>query len=151
MKQLYTLIFTLGTILAFGQTSSYSFEDCSGTDDIGVNDAILMGTPECRCGVVDSALQFDGVDDYLDFPLSINPIFQGSFTISFYFWVQNSGSDPVDLVSYMKACDRDSMFNISFVPVTNQVIVEVSQQSGISSNLRGDLNPDQCWHFVSFN
>ena len=109
-----------------------------------------MGNPECRCGVQDSALQFDGIDDYLDFPLSINSVFQGPFTVSFYFWVQNGGSDPVDLVSFMKACDRDSMFNISFVPVTNQVIVEVSQQSGISINLRGDLNPGQCWHFVSF-
>ena len=131
--------------------SEYSFEDQTGKDWVGAQDLSLSGNPEFDCGVRDFAMSFDGSDDYAAYPQIGNDIFNKEFTLGFYFWVQNPGDEPVDLISYMKACDRDSLFSISYIPIANEILVEISQQLGISLTMRGQLNADQCWHYLAFS
>jgi gliding motility-associated-like protein len=129
----------------------YTFEDQTGKDWISVQDLIISGNPTYDCGVQDFAISLDGIDDYALFPQSNNKLFNREFTLGFNFWVRNPGDNPVDLISYMKGCDRDSLFSITYIPVVNEVLVEISQQLGISLTMRGTINPDQCWHYMAFS
>ena len=107
-----TTIFVLATVLCFLGMSDYSLSDTIVTDglisywtldrgsingktvndDLGNNNATIIGNPEMVAGRVNGALKFDGVDDY------INLTNLGNFgreieTSTFEIWVKTDFTD----------------------------------------------------------
>jgi VCBS repeat-containing protein len=59
------------TVTAQGLVSHWEFNDASGTtavDSIGSNDGMLVYGPTWTTGMIDGALTFDGIDDYVEVP-----------------------------------------------------------------------------------
>ena len=77
------LFYLIPFILVFGLTLTstasaelvgwWKFDDGSGTTAVDSsgngNDATVYGDPQWVAGWLDGALQFDGVDDYVDLPI----------------------------------------------------------------------------------
>lgn len=89
MKHLLcTLYLILTSLLSFGQTavSSYSFTG-NANDDLGDNNGVVHGATltEDRFGNLNSAYQFDGIDDYINFGDSSE--FRLTTSYSFSAWV----------------------------------------------------------------
>jgi Tol biopolymer transport system component len=63
-------------------------------DSIGVYDAILNGVPTWQPtgGIVDGALEFDGIDDYVSTPLVLNPA-DGEFSV--FAWIKGGAPGQV--------------------------------------------------------
>ena len=61
---------TYGQDVTDGLIAHYSFDDCQnlGKEESGNNQAaVIVGDPQCVCGVSGNALLLDGIDDYLLF------------------------------------------------------------------------------------
>jgi hypothetical protein len=63
-------------------------------DSVGDNDALLMGNPAWQPagGIVDGALAFDGVDDYVSTPFILNPA-DGEFSV--FAWIKGGAPGQV--------------------------------------------------------
>ena len=56
-----------------GMVSYWKFEEDNGTtayDSVGSNDGTLVNSPTWTTGIIDGALSFDGVDDFIEVPYS---------------------------------------------------------------------------------
>ena len=69
-----------------GLVAYYSFDHCNASEETGnSDDGIMYGDPGCHCGVNDDGLFMDGVEDYLEFPGTVNRYFGTTdFTVSYY-------------------------------------------------------------------
>lgn len=89
---LFTSYLVALSILSFGQTavSSYSFTG-NAHDNIGDNDGIVQGAvlTEDRFGNPNSAYQFDGVDDYINFGDSSEFRFTSSYSFSTWVYIED--------------------------------------------------------------
>jgi len=73
----------------------WAFDEAEGTtahDSAGANDANLLGDPvwQTTGGIIDGALEFDGIDDYVDTPFALN-----SESFSIFTWVRGGGLNQV--------------------------------------------------------
>src|SRR5262245_61599884 len=93
MRLFFLLSFTVLACTLTAQTVSdkleayFSFDnDCKAIDDSGNGSSgALVGDLSCVCGLRDSALQFDGVNDALYLVGPLADVFTTSdFTVSFY-------------------------------------------------------------------
>ncbi len=74
----------------------WTFDEAEGMtayDSAGTSDANLVGDPvwQTTGGIIDGALEFDGIDDYVDTPYQMDPY--DSFSIST--WVKGGGLNQV--------------------------------------------------------
>ena len=77
-----------------GLVAYYSFNNCDATDDSGNGlDGTIYGNPECVDGVVGKALEFDGVDDYIDFDATSMPSGASERTISAWVKIKDINSE----------------------------------------------------------
>ena len=87
-------------INVLGTISHWEFNDGTGTaanDSSGSNDGILNGGPSWTTGMIDGALDFDGVDDYISVPDS--PSLDMMTAITMEAWVQfDSVDDRYDTI-----------------------------------------------------
>jgi gliding motility-associated-like protein len=104
----------------------------------------------CDCGINGDMIEFDGIDDFIEFDTAYTEYFQNDFSISFYFMLNNP-TNPVDILTVQRTeCKKDSSMTCKYVPVTNEILFEYSLTFGQSIRLIGELNPDRCWNHVTF-
>ncbi len=130
-----------------GLIAYYSFDNCDATDDTGGgSDGIIVGTPDCVCGVSGNALELDGLNDYILFLGAVNNYFDtDNLSISFYF---KSFGSPLaqDILSKRENCGPDNTLSVVYTPTTNTLSCEMSEDFSKSSNATGTLDFTNCWH-----
>ena len=143
--------YPVGTPTA-GLKAYYSFDNCDGTDDTGNgSDGEMFGMPDCNCGIVNSALEFDGVDDYLIFSgLNdlVNTYFDDDdFTLSFY--VKNYGSSLLSsLFSKRVNCGDNLGLDLRFQTSQNIIQSEFEQEATLRTDMTIPLTDERCWQHV---
>jgi len=136
-----------------GLTSGWSGDAVAGTtvlDAVGGNDGVMFGGVTITPGQVGQALQFDGVNDYVDFGDVFN--FERTDTFSFGFWLkqeptvsdfnfvlakQSNGNPQGNLNGQGYAITMSSTGQVQFRLINNQ-IGGVSNWLGVngSTNIR---------------
>ncbi|MEM7105935.1 MAG: LamG domain-containing protein [Bacteroidota bacterium] len=93
-----------------GLVAHYTFDDCMAADMMGKSPGIEYGQPDCGCGVIGSAMYFDGIDDHVTFDGPINDAFgKNDFTISFYFKTYANTTRQIFL-SNREECDYETPY-----------------------------------------
>ncbi len=126
----------------------YNFNGCSLMEETGLHDDLLSANLNCDCGVVqgEDSYLLNGIDDFLEFPLSVNAQLVDDFTMSFYFQMENQNQD-VDILSLKRVCTNlDSSLTIKYNALTETVDVEMAESFAKLVELKGSLNLNQCWH-----
>jgi hypothetical protein len=111
-------------------------------DSVGDNDAFLMGDPAWQPdgGIVDGALQLDGIDDYVSTPFILNPA-KGSF--SAFAWIK--GGVPGQVI-----ISQTGGFSGTWLGTNSS---EGKLMTGLSDVLYGELESESVitdgqWHHV---
>jgi len=131
----------------------YNFDMCD-LNDVQMNAVIpsqAFGNPACDCGPNGDALYFDGLGDYVELDSIVKDVFIGDFTLSFYFWVENSNR-PYNLFSIKKddCIDRDSTMAIKYTPLSRTIEVDLIRNLGDRLTIFAPLSESSCWHHLVF-
>jgi len=146
---LSTFYVTLQAQTSIGLVRYFSFDTCDGLDDAGSGvNALLLGNPQCGCGVSGNALEFDGMDDAVLIPGTESLFTTVDFTISFYYKSTSGGSQSV--VSRKEGCDANNAFSIRVAPASNTIITQMQENAGKGSLFNNQLDLNSCWHHVVF-
>ncbi len=147
---LFLALFAQNTV-AQNLIHEYNFNMCD------LNDAQLnapmpsqaFGNPFCDCGPANDALYLDGTGDYIELDSVVKDAFINDFTLSFYFWVEDSNS-PYNLFSIKKeeCLDRDSTMAIRYIPVSRTLEVDLILNLGDRLSLTADVSDSKCWHHM---
>lgn len=159
MRFLFCCVFLCLGSLAYSQditnglVAHYSFDDCENPskEESGNNQAaVIVGDPQCVCGVLGNALELDGVGDYLLFLGTISNTFNTiDFSVSLYIKPTN-GVGVQDIISKKEACEIDRAFAISYAAGSNFVRAQLSQDDARSANVSGQLEFGRCWYHIVF-
>lgn len=156
------ILFILGCQTAFAQnlpdrlTANFTFDDCDGFDDSGNGSAAaLVGGPLCVCGVVDSALRFDGNDDALFLVGPVSDVFSTSdFSVSFYMKPltppQGPGANSTQVIlSKQSICNRENVFWVRYQPNTKIISSLIAENDTLLVTVSGKLDADPCWQLIT--
>ncbi len=137
----------------------YSFDDCTGFDFSGNgSNGTLFGNPECAaCGVEGQAVNFRGIvganGKAIDYMLALNQVnnifAKNDFSVAFYMKSSNSVGIK-DIISKRENCTDQNIFAIKFIPATNSILVELSENSSKNANVTATLDFGHCWQHVVF-
>ncbi len=154
MKYISSLCFCFFSLAIFAQTNQdlkahYPFDDCTANEVVGNGpNGTVIGSPDCVCGAVGEALQFDGVSDHILFLGVLNDYFEReNFTMSFYFSPRNTGGTQT-IFSKKENCDEINAFAVRFTPQSQILTVELSENSSKRSILNTRIDADKCWQHV---
>jgi len=112
------------------------------TDSAGTNNATLVGEPlwQPAGGMAGGALQFDGVDDYVETPFILDPI-AGSFSV--FAWVNGGGPGQV-IVSQAGGVNW-----LSTDPGNGQLMSDLKMPGRFPGSLRSPVViTDENWHHI---
>jgi len=136
-----------------GLVANFTFDDCIelGKDASGNNaPAIILGNPECVCGVMGNAILLDGEDDFLQILGTVSNTFSTiDFTISMYIKPTNP-IGPQDILSKQDACSADRSFSLSFLSSSNSISTTLSQDASRAATVKGALATEPCWYHIVF-
>ncbi len=136
-----------------GLIAHYSFDDCQnlGKEESGNNQAaVIVGDPQCLCGVSGNALLLDGVNDYLLFLGTISNTFNTiDFSLSIYIKPTN-GVGVQDIISKRDACGEDRSFGINYASGSNFINVQLSQDASREAPVSAQLDFGSCWSHIVF-
>lgn len=133
-----------------GLVAYYSFDGCDAVDDTGKGaDGVISGMPGCVCGVVGNALEFDGVDDFIQFLGSFDLLFSEDFTLSFYM-APSGSSGIVDVVSKYEACTPGNALAMRYEPANGLVRASLSEGLSLSAESRAPVDANTCWQHVAW-
>jgi gliding motility-associated-like protein len=162
MRLLIVFLLFLCSGAAFSQnlpdrlTANFTFDDCDGFDDSGNGSAAaLVGDPLCACGVVDSALRFDGRNDALFLVGPVNDVFSTSdFSVSFYMKpltpAPGPGSNSTQVIlAKQSICNRDNVFWVRYQPNTKVVSSLIAENDSLLITVSGKLDADPCWQLIT--
>lgn len=141
----------LGVRYASGQLVHYSFDSCSGMDETLLQaDADLQGNIVCGCGLVGESATLDGVDDRIIFPDGMRDVFEQDFSLEFYFQIETEAgsNDVIDILSFSNECGLDSNFTIRYLNITNEIIVNLTENVNDLIVTRAELDVNNCWHHI---
>ncbi len=130
----------------------YSFDNCDATDDTGNgSDGELFGMPDCNCGVSGSALEFDGVDDYVIFGGTsdlVNTYFDDEdITVSFY--IKNYGNAPrSSILSKRGGCNDNIGLDLRLQSQQNNIYGELEQDAAQRIDMTIPLDGERCWQHI---
>jgi gliding motility-associated-like protein len=123
--------------------ASYDFDNCTLNEQYSFTEsAIAVNPSSCGCGLENESLTFNGSQS-LAFPSSLNQLFYDDFTIDFYVSIQ-PGDKPVDILSVKASCSLDSSIYLRYLPQTDEMLLEISQNSGTYNGIRGKFKRN-CW------
>ncbi len=140
------LLLSFISITAYGQTSQYTFDDCTFVDQAGILPAAVpTSDPSCDCGLAADGLYFDGNNDNLIFPSEIDSLMELDFTISFYFRFDQV-TTRTDILSVRSECALDSFMAVTYNPANNEIGFELGQNIGNIVTENVELDQSVCWH-----
>ncbi len=162
MKYLFTFILlTCSTLMMAqptnGQVAYYSMDDCTLIDNSGNGsngvwlDSINVLCNNCGVEGQANALRIDANSHghgLLLGPVN-NEFRQNSFSISFYMKpTDNLGIK--DIMSKRQACNDENAFAIRFIPATNSISVELSENANKKAPVSAPLDFGTCWQHIVF-
>ena len=149
---IFAILFAWVTLSASGQRLhfSFNFDDCSFEDhSTGFPGIITGGNPACVCGIGESAIQLNGLNDYLEFDSQVNAMFSSNFTLDFYFWLDEI-SGNMDIMSLRSGCGKlDSMMQLRYFSGTNEINFEIGSHVNNYYSYKAKLDKSNCWHRFS--
>lgn len=98
-----------------GLVAHYTFNDCTGRDQLARSPARKVGEVGCWCGIEDDGLLFSGQNSSLEFSGPVNDVFTTSdFSLSFYLKNEGGGRSPfpLSLLGKRAFCDENNMFDL---------------------------------------
>lgn len=150
----------------FTPRAIYSFDGLDLSEQTGnYNAGLALSNDFYDCGVgpSSSSLFMSGNTDTISLDPRIKEIFDNDFSLSFYFWADDSGLAPGDNIGYtlfsiQDDCKRDSSLNIRYVGIAGatpsenvaQVSLEYAADVGEAVRFTYNLNRDFCWHQLVF-
>ena len=158
MKITISILFFITSIMGYAQTIEYNFDGCDYMEKNGLHDDLIgNATLNCSCGVGSvtsdpkESLLLNGTSDFLDFPFSVNAVFEDDFTLSFYFQIENT-NETVDILSLQRSCNSiDSSLTMRYNSITETVNVEMADNFATLVDLKGSLDEKKCWHHIVFS
>jgi gliding motility-associated-like protein len=148
MRALLLIFLTVGYVELTGQgpVISYSFDNCDATNDQGLSfyDGAIVGPVDCVCGLSGESFEINDMNESIVFPDTLREIFLSDFTIDFYFSLNNV-SDVVDILSYRKSCNADSIMSLKYFPSNQKLLFEFARNISTYETVETIL-PDQCWN-----
>ena len=131
----------------------FGYNACNLDEEIAglYNPGVILGNPDCVCGVEFNAMDFDGVDDCAVLDQSLKQVLLNDFTMSFYFFV-DFHIDPSPLFSIKDTCsNRDSSFLIRYLPLNNEIDIQLSENIADRITFRKTLDPNYCWNHLALS
>lgn len=158
MRIFISLLLLITIKLSFAQQIEYNFDGCDYMEMNGLHDDLIgSASLNCACGVGSTTMNpkesliLDGNMDFLDFPYSVNTIFDDDFTMSFYFQIENT-NESVDILSIQRSCSSiDSTLTIKYNNVTESINVQMASNFALLVDLNGTLDANKCWHHIVFS
>jgi len=146
---LINLIFLIQVNIGQALIHEFNFDMCD-LEDMQMNTtqpSQAFGNPICGCGPISEALYFDGANDIVLLDSVIKEVFVNDFTLSFYFWVEDT-SKPYNIFSIKKSdcLDRDSTMAIRYVPISRSLEVDLIRTLGDRLTISTSLSESTCWH-----
>jgi gliding motility-associated-like protein len=134
-----------------GLVAYYPFDGGLG-DATGntTNNGIEIGSLEFACGVIGSAVFFDGIEDeiVLDGPVQ-DEFSTTDFTVSFYFKPGNDNSTTQYLLSKRwDDCRSENVFYLRYQPFSNALNLYMAETTNKSISIVHELDPNRCWQHV---
>ena len=147
----FSYFYCFGTSQEVVREAYYSFDDCDMSDNgSSALDGEIIGSPLCGCGLVGNSFRFDGDNDALQIPNQVIEILSGNFTIDFYVSVEPE-SQIMDIISFRATCGLDSLLTIKYLPLTQEILVELAKNASSFRTIRGRINRDLCWNRITLN
>ena len=145
---IYILFVLVGSfnLNAQGPVFSYTFDNCDVAEDQGQvdYDGSIVGAVDCVCGISGESFEINDMGESIVFPDTLREIFLDNFTIDFYFSL-NTVSDVVDILSYRKDCNADSIMSLKYFPSNQKLLFEFARNISTYETVETIL-PDQCWN-----
>ena len=134
--------------------SHYDFDECTGANAVDTQfNVFIIPNPDfmdCRCGIGDSSMYFDGIDDGLFFLGTGNDVFtDDNFTLSFYMRPLGFTSNQV-LFFKGADCNEENVFSVHYNPSTSDVTVKLAENPSKIALLSSRLDLGKCWQHVAF-
>lgn len=150
-RYLYLIAICIGfftNISTSQQIGDYNFDNCDFSDaNNNFSEANTIFPPSCDCGLNLDGLYFDGNDDHLNFPSSIDSLMEEDFTLSFYFQLDQV-TGLTDILSLRSNCDLDSFLAVTYNPVDETIGFELAQTIGNIQSESTPLDLTLCWHRI---
>jgi len=132
-----------------GAVAHWKLDETEGDiafDSTGVNDSVVFGDAVWQPdgGMVDGALQFNGIDDYVSTPFVLDPV-AGNFSV--FGWINGGGPGQVVL------SQADGMNWLMLDPTNGMLMTELRSISGRTAQpplLSQTLITDGVWHRIGF-
>lgn len=149
------LIFVFSLMISFGYaqtpTAEFNFNGCNIDENTGnyINN-MITGAPQCVCGPVDMAFEFDGQNDFIQLDGQIKDILTGDYTLSFLFWL-DATPQKYNLFAIKKTdcIDIDSTMHIAYDPNTNLIEFNITRNIGDRINVFEPVDESKCWHHLA--
>jgi len=154
MQRFIILFFSLSVVVGQAQApvAHFTFDDCSAIDIQGnYLPGEIKQNINCDCGVGSNsnAFYFNGSADTLVLDPALKTLFNSDFSLSFYYWVENT-IDPYALMSVREECNKDSSLFIQYLPQTKELVVEYSRNIAEGIFFREIITQKNCWHHLLF-
>ncbi len=165
MKYCLSLLLALLTLPLWAQFPTngleayYSFDDCQLIDTTSTvipqsGNIVITNSGDIDCDPTgcsingEGSLLFDGNDDQLIFINSLTNVFStADFSMSFYIKPAFSAG-IVNLFSKREDCSEFHAFAIDYNPVSNVLLVTLSEDVGLNGNVKAPLDFNRCWQHV---
>ncbi len=151
---LFSVILLLTRATAFSQPDKsliayFNFDDCSVNDVVGSgNTASVTGNPDCECGVKESGLRFNGLNDEVIVIGTISTVFQNiDFSLSFYFKPLPQTGNQV-IFSKREDCNSDKGFSVNYNTASGTLTAFISESATQQILLSAKTDKDVCWQHV---
>lgn len=131
----------------------FSFDNsCKAIDDSGNGSSgALVNGLSCACGIRDSCMHFDGIDDALYLVGPLADVFTTSdFTVSFYIKPpdnQQTGSQLI--MAKQSGCNLNKTFWVRYAAKTQKISSSISENDSMFVTVQGALDDGPCWQFIT--
>lgn len=132
----------------------FSFDNnCKAVDDSGNGSSgALINGISCTCGLRDSTMVLDGIDDAMYFVGPLADVFTTSdFTVSFYIKPPSTpGSNATQMVmSKQGSCSTNRAFWVRYAPKSRKITSSISESDALLTTVQATLDPGPCWQFIT--
>jgi len=132
----------------------FSFDNyCKAIDDSGNGSSgVLVNDLACICGIRDSALRFDGMNDALYLVGPLADVFTTSdFTVSFYMKPpdnQTQGGSQL-VMSKQSGCNLNRTFWVRYAAKFQKISATISENDSLVVTVQAALDNAPCWQLIT--
>lgn len=129
----------------------FSFDSCTLADAQKKASSASVGPLTCDCGVINKALKWNGGLNFANWDSpSLQTLFAGDFTVSFYFKPDRKSVGLMDIVSKRGKCGIDSLFAMRYLADKHTLTVDLIGRVENIGTLSVKLDENYCWFYVAF-